>query len=204
MADVPWITAQPLILAELKDCPWPMAEQHLKVAAREFFRDTKCWGVWTDDMFTIAEMGEYIPYAGARHEVISVLECSVGTQAYAGANERDYGDAVTKRSSRNLAAWYNDALWLWPIPAADDLPIKAFIAVRPTMNSIGLPKEQYKFIDDIVCGAVAKLMAIPNRPYSDPTQALIKKQEFQRAKNRARSDAAKGGYAVKRVVGHYF
>lgn len=204
MADRLWTDAQDLIMPRLRDCPWPMALMTLRVTAREFFTYTLAWAMWTDDMFTIAGLDEYVPYAGRNVDVFRCLDAMVGKDEYKGANERDFGAAKARGDATRLASWFDSAVHVNPMPTVDEIPLRAYVAVRPTHNSTGLPGEQWKYIDAIVDGAVVRLMRTPNKPYSNPTEAIVIEAEYNRAKGRARSEAARGGYAKQRVVGQYF
>lgn len=204
MAEIKWEAAKDLILPLIKDCPWPMARQALIRAAREFYRDTLAWASWSDDVFTIAGLDEYAPYAGSNVEVVRILKGLVGTTEYVGANERDFGLGKIEQSKQNLMSWYEDAIHLYPMPVIDDLPVKAYMAVRPTWASTGLPKEQWKHIDWLIEGALEKLHMTAGKPYTDMKEGLARRELFRIAKGKARSDTAKGGYAKQRVAGHYF
>jgi hypothetical protein len=203
MADVLWDKAKALILPFVKDCPWEMAEQTLILAAREYYRETLTWGTWIDDVFTITDLSEYTIYAGRNVEVIRVLEGSVGTSNYEGANEREFG-ALNGRSAGNFMAWYDDAIHIYPTPRIDEVPIRVFLAVQPSLASTGIPKDQWtKNIDFLAIGALSKLYLTPDRPYTDMGIGAEKKAEFARQKARARSLVSKGGFAKLRVKAHY-
>jgi hypothetical protein len=203
MAEVGWAKAQDLILPLIKDCPWPMALKALQRSAREFFHDTLAWAKWTDDLFTIAGLNEYVPYPGKNIEVIRVLEAKVGHQDYKGANERDFGAAIADNSGECLASFFDSAVYINPTPVADEIPLRIYMVVRPAYTSTGLPTEQWKYIDAIVTGALAWLHALPDRPYTNADRAKELEEKFRMAKGKARSETAKGGFAKKRVVGQY-
>jgi hypothetical protein len=203
MADVLWDKAKTLILPFVKDCPWDMAEQTLLLSAREYYRETLTWGMWIDDVFTIANLSDYLVYAGKNVDVVRVLEGSVGTTNYEGANERDFG-ALSGSSRGNHMAWYDDAIHVYPTPLVDETPIRVFLAVQPSLASTGLPKDQWtKNIDFLAIGALSKLYLTPDRPYTDMAIGAEKKAEFNRHKARARSLVSKGGFAKMRVRAHY-
>lgn len=196
-----WISARDKVLPLLRDCPWPMAKIQLIEAAREYFTETGAWGIWTDDLFTVATIGEYIPYSGKQSEVYDVRECKVGTIDHSGANERDYGSAQNDQKAAPIASWFNNQLNIWPLPTQNNLAIRAFLLVRPADAATGLPREQWvPHIDHVVLGALRNLYGAHDKPYSNPQKYAEHKEMFTNAMNKARSAAAKGGYARKRTI----
>jgi hypothetical protein len=181
-----------------------MAEQALKEAARDFFEDTRAWGVWSDDLFTIAQLADYALYTVRGSEVVTVLNCKVGGSEYVGRNERDYRDAQSSNEGGRIASYFDNALWLLPVPAADELPIRAFVAVKPTMESTGLPAEQWRWLDWFLPGALERLHGTPERPYTNPQKAAEYMSIFNGKKAKARNKVGKGGFARQRVTPHAF
>jgi hypothetical protein len=204
-AITPWAKALEKLLPLLRDCPAPMATLQLVQAAREYFDHTSAWGLWTDDLFTVANSRDYVPFAGREAEVLKVRECKVGATNFVGGNEQDYGAAQNDNSGTPIASWFDNSLYLWPVPTVDELPIRAYLLLRPKDSSTGLPQQIWvQHIDSIVIGALRNLFGAHDKPYSDASQHAKYEVMFKRAKDNARSAATKGGFARKRVVYHGF
>jgi hypothetical protein len=77
----------------------------------------------------------------------------------------------------------SDSVFLWPVPEADsDNTLAIQAAFEPTRSSTSVADALYDFyVGDIANGALARLMNIPNWPFSNPQLAAQYKSRFSSA-----------------------
>lgn len=159
-------------------CPDPMAEQHILSAAREFCEATRCWRE-TDTIPIHGHAIEVVcvpPYA-ALHEIEDAkfdgrpLERVAFKDSLHGAEGLPEQIMQTSMNTISIA------------PAAcGQLTISLFL--KPALDTDILPDFLYEqWAEQIGYGAVARILDLPDMPFSNPSAALTYRVLFERAKD---------------------
>jgi hypothetical protein len=166
---IAWSAFHALCLPHLVECSVPLFEQELVTAANTFFKRTRVWREWLDDIVTVPNVLEYDidPPIGASMVRIEAAKRAGHLVDVAGAfelamQEGDSGDAVTSPDRTTLL--------LTRSPAADRLSI--FASLAPSRAALGIPDAQFnEHYDAITNAAIARVCAIPGYAFSNPSLA---------------------------------
>ena len=85
---------------------------------------------------------------------------------------------------------------LYPIPQADDtvLPISVLVAFVPVLTATTIPDQfAEKYLDALMAGTKAKLMAMVGQPWSNPQAAAYFNGLFEAGITDATTERMKGG-----------
>ena len=172
------ITLESLVGPMMLDCPIPIASQGILWAAIEFCERTRAW----------SNQQSRTVNAGTQH--IALTPEDDGSIIYID-NVRWDGDRlnpVTRQESQDLDydqpfGFYRpnpETLSLAPAASAQGV-LTLTLVLAPLRNATTIPKMLYDlYWDAIEANALWRLMKVPNRPWSDPNQAVFYKQEFER------------------------
>lgn len=162
----------------------------LKQAIREFFTKS---GFWVEDTTRniIADKDTYTVRTPANSEALYLIGVLVNGYPYhlsAGAYQGMVGrySFVPDLGKVTIA----------PVPVADiESGLFLRTAYKPTLASTTVPDEAVTtWYDEILSGALARLMAMPKKPYSDPVVAAYHLRRFKRGIATAR-DVARRRYS---------
>ena len=189
------ISIESLVGPMMLDCPIPIASQGILWAAIEFCERTRCWS--NQQTRTVK--------AGAQHVALSPdddgLIMDVDAVTWEGKNlapiTRQEADQIAVSEPTGIPkAYYRpnpETLSLAPAAEAQGtLSVTMYLA--PIRTATTLPRFLYDlYWDAIEPGALWRLMKVPNRPWSDPNQAIFHKQEFERLVGSYSARAGKDG-----------
>ena len=207
---VEWNQAQPLILPDLRDCPWEMAQSRLVLAAREFFARS---GAWRQELDTTSIQGErdypeLVDLMDA--EIVRVKRAFYGTQEIRPMLPTDFFKEVAEDpGTETTPQWMTvveDTLYLHRAPLESGVLIKAECTFKPALTARGLPADLWnQHIEHIAEGAKARLYASQAKPYTDLNLAAIARDAFNREIGKAMARASRGSTrAARRVRAHFF
>lgn len=182
-----WDGFGPLILPYATTCPVPLLEQHARLAAIEFLAHTKAWQA---DLSPLAANGVLTSFAMAPPtdaKVEKLISVSI-TDAYGNVTEaslKTEGDRsrLARRSTDVMASTQDRAtLRLTPAqPVGSSIVIR--VALKPTQAAASLPDEVFEqYGHQIAKGALATLLAIKDKPWTDTSLARLQFIEFNNAK----------------------
>lgn len=199
----PWEDAQDLLLPDLKDCPWPMAQSRLVLAAREFFSRSGTWSATLDPIPSQAGVTEYpevVP--SANMEVVRVRRCFFGTDELTPLTPDEFFSAVMDPTGMPEYMTVDaDVLLLSGAPSESGVSIIVEATFKPSLTNQGLPDDLWaQHIEAIVEGAKSRLYASQAKPYSDLTLAGASRAAFIRLAGIARERASKGSTKARRRV----
>ncbi len=184
-----WRDAAPLILPDLNDCPWEMAQSRLLLAAREFYSRSGAWRYSLEPFVTQANVFEYdaVDFNGA--EVVRVLSAWHGSDPLEplDADTRQMEEANPSTSGTPSKIGYeNQAIYLYPTPGEGGVAVRVDVMLQPALDATGLQDWMWsEHIEAIVKGAKARLYATQGKPYTDLTMASLMGQEFKDEISRA-------------------
>lgn len=172
-----WPAFHPLCLPHLLECSVPLLEQELITAANEFFRRTRAWREWLDDVQAIDGVKEYDvdPPVGAVLVRIEAAKKSgrlvlVGGSFEIAAQERQSSDVVTLQ----------DRLTLKVAQAAAGETYSIFASLAPSRKATGVPDAHFNEHYDVIAnGAIARVCAIPGFAFSNPGMASVRSGMFE-------------------------
>lgn len=199
----------PRMLPYLPGCSEPLAAQAILDAAIVFCEDAQVVREELDGFVTVAGEKSYELYAPAQQQIARVLDVLVDGRSIPGIAAEDVdllvgaeGSPVSFYTSRNGSELL---LNLFPTPdKAYQVQVRA--ALRPARNATQLEDDLFNLWSDaVLAGAMARVMAVPGQPFSDPAAAVGYGMAAARAANKARVEGNFGRVrANMRVRSHPF
>ncbi len=152
-------------------CANVTAFTQIRLAAIEFCERTKLWR-WEDDFDITGDDAEQIttPYGSVLHELDIVLfegrELDPATPSYLDLHECNWRTSTLSGMPRFVTQLELNTIRLVPNQAGH---VNVYGWLKPTADAKQLPdflSDQYREV--IAAGALARLLAQPNQPYSNP------------------------------------
>jgi len=170
------------------NCPTMLVESFIRQAMDNFCQDTGVWSEWID-VTTTADTPEclLISIASPAGQIYSVAQVvnSAGQRLRKGVGRTfpDLGVPIAyKQNSEEEITFY-------PTPK-EEYAFQVFVFLKPDPVTPVIPDELFdKYQDTIVAGAVAKLLRMPGKTWSDRTSALDFEMDFNNGKTKAKMDA---------------
>lgn len=176
----------PLVLPFVPELPLPTVDQHIKLAAQEFYRRSHAWRETLDPITLVADQSDYdvdSPVSGARIE--KLLSARV--------DDAEYAKAVAIYDG--IMSFLDDTA-----PATGELVVTVAMAPVITGSSWTLPAKLDEHAHDISLGALASLYTvIPGKGeqamvmagrFNDRIQAVGIKTQRGKARQRLGSGSA--------------
>jgi len=159
-------------------CPEPIMELHVRAAAREFCAATKCWR----EVDTLPVRGdEFEVLCVPPHASLIAIESAsfdgrpLGRVAFEDVDPGDQGQP------RGIYQLQPNTISLTP-RGPGKLTVAMFL--QPSQDADVLPLFLYdQWGEQIGHGALARILELPEQPYSDPGGALRHRALFERAKD---------------------
>lgn len=185
----------PLVLPHVPECPQAIATFNLRLAAIEFCERTRCWRHLTS--VAIAKDGRAIsaPIYAAIHQIESAVfdtDLPLEPIQYSDVDEASFAEQAGSQPRYITQAQYNTvrvlpfkegtlklSLFLKPVNGSEMWTDTDGIV---TDSYDAVPEFIYKMhAEHIACGALTRLMAQPNKPWSNPQLAGVYGQKFEGA-----------------------
>lgn len=208
----PWSAFFNDVLPHVPGCTEPVAQNEILNAAIEFCDRSWGWTGFHDTLSVTATVGdvEFEPPDGRK--VVIVLEgwfsgCHLPYRA-PGDLEREFGgDWTTKTGTPCVCTQLNTAeVRLVPIPVAGaPNSLRMRVAWKPTSDATGIGAE---FFEEhrvhIAAGALAKLLTMQKKPWTNKDDGGLKLAEFESAIDRTKGKVLRGfGRSRTRVKAHF-
>lgn len=174
----------------LPDCPGlslDFALHHIRNAAIDFCTRTWVWR-YADTGTMVATTATYAIASPAGSEVTGVLW--VKAQNDVNGDEETIGKATYRQvihAPAQAGAPYAytlqryDDITFYPTPD-DTYDYSIWVALRPTSTATDIDSDVFvKYRDGIAHGALARLLAMGNKPWSDPAGSTVHATEYMRA-----------------------
>ncbi len=200
----------PYILAEAPGCPDPLININLVAAAIEFCTKSLAWTVLTSPIALVNAQPDYVITAPTDARALMPRDVWVDGSRIDPKTVDELADALPnwQTATGTNPAFYNAAIArgsirVYPTPAnvtTQSLTVRA--AFIPTPNAATLPDflGQYH-MEAIASGAKARLLNMPNVPWSNLALGGYHKQMFDAAiidaKNAELNDRVQGSITVK-------
>ena len=192
-----WSDFSPYVMPYVTGCPEPVLEQHVKLAAIEFFRRTLSYRLTLDSVKTdgtaLVELDQ-----PSQAQIIKIKSVTVGDHDFP-LVEATHGLELSKYSPGREFVFTEDGrtLAIYPIqPAGVDVVVDAAIAPSITSSAINdTPGLQH--MQDIAQGAIASIKRIPGQPFSDPAGAPMHQGIFEMRISTIAAKHSRGVMAAK-------
>lgn len=188
------------VLPHAPGCASAMALDAIRKAAIEFCKETRVWRYEHPAVTVSANVAEY-PFTPPTDTVVSeILDAwydgvwlePLGPDELADIN----GNWLTWTGPRPIYVTQSDerTVRLVPEPTvtlADGLTM--LVALKPAHDATTIEERLYEeYREEIACGALARLLMSPKKPYSDPALGPQKAAEFRSHCNIVYNRAARG------------
>lgn len=196
----------PQVSPWVSGCPDPVAEAQVRLSIAEFCRRTH---VWRQELTMSITSGEprYDPVSVCNRQFVAVKGASVSGQDINPfiPEEMDARHSSWRSQSGTVSGYYLEGpsiVRLYRIPdaaVANGLVIRAAVAPKATDTDVDdFIFEQYN--EDIAHGAIARIMSMKGKPWTDKQDALKYQGYFQSAVDRAIGDVRKSHTHADRKV----
>ena len=192
---VPWEFWHPDVMVHVPGASFPLVNQALCRAAREFCRRTRVWMVWLTPSVTSARLGfeyefdlpmwsevlraERATLNGAPLPVDSYRTIPMDWTRYPNATQ---GMVTVDWETFNLSGTFNQG---------DD--VQAQVSLMPTVRSPVFPRYlAERYLEIITEGAKSILFLTPDQPFYKPDLAAVSKQAYMAAIDEASLDISNG------------
>lgn len=188
-----WSDFHPHALVFVPGCPDPLLEQELRGAAIEFFRRTRAWRRWLDEITATAGVRQYPIVLPAGSEIVRIEQATADDRPIeVQIHHAQRADPTTVQSS-DYALASDDRRTLTilrDVAAGTRLRLQA--ALMPSLTAAGIPDDLFaQHVDAIVAGARYRLKRTPG-PLADGAGAKVALGEFESAIATGALDAWRG------------
>ena len=182
-----WDSFYPFVLIEAPGAAYPLINQKLCLAAREFCLRTAAWTAWTDPIQATVTTGEVFDFdieSGA--ELVKVVRATIGTHP-------DVLEIPVLTDDREPSMWHqnphkqcvvheqgNDEFKLFVRQLGN--PVNLLLAFKPMLTATGCGDVLVdRYADKIALGAKALLQMTPGYTFTNPGLAAENKALFEQA-----------------------
>ena len=198
----PWTEFLPYVLPYVIGCPDPTIEQHIKLAAIDFFRRTLCHRVTLEPEPSSGVTHEVELYPEKGTQIIKIKAVSVGGREFSLVDPAK-GMSLVRSESPSDFVFTQDNLVLQVFPLqAVSTPVVVDVALAPSITAIGLGDTlAAAYLQDIAQGAIASIKRIPGQPFSDLNGSALHQGLFEVRVKTVAAKAARG-FAAARISSH--
>lgn len=169
--------------------------REFRLAAREFFSQSRTWKETLDTVDVVADQAEYTPVPSdtVNSELLSVTGVEFNGALLSPLAGRPPGSATGRASY----GWYSPepgAVSLYPTPSEDLVDgLRFHITLLPTLTLTELPDWVFKrYYDALFDGTLGRLYAHPAKAYSNLMGADYHLRRFRTSIQQAAGDAKQG------------
>jgi hypothetical protein len=190
----PWTLLVNEAAAHVTECPRPLIEQALRKACREFFSTSRCWRAKNLTLATtVASQRAYAFNPPANAELLDVHVCWYGTEEVFVGHPGDDEDYYPTETSSDYAITVADGgatVLIDPLPVAAGQVLKGDVSYTLAANATGVPTWVYdEYREELACGAAARLVTQPKKPWTDREAYALHRKEFEMAMSYASNKA---------------
>lgn len=194
----------PFVTVHVVGCSYPLIDHAIRQSAIAFCQRSLAWN-GTLDAETLT--ADDLPYRIAGEETYAVvhdiLNVFVDDKRMSKSNARKLDKRGNWRAEVGIPEAYvvlsNDVIDLWRRPE-ESVSVIATVVYNPKQDTNSLPDILYnEYAEMIAAGARARLMAIPNKPWSDAAMAAYWDGTFQSGAEIVRSKVQSSYGAPVRV-----
>lgn len=192
----------PYCALELPGVPAPMLDAYINRAWFDLAKQSLCWSEWQSINLQVGQATYTLsdPSDGpARVQTVLFAQQGANVLTPRGMEQLlmyDAAQADRQGSPNGYRLEQNKDFVLYPTPTADDvaLPISVLVAFVPQLTATSIPdKFAEKYLDTLMAGTKAKLMAMVGQPWSNPQAAAYFDGLFSAGITDAVTERIKGG-----------
>jgi hypothetical protein len=161
--------------------------RYLRLVAREFCTKVKLWEYRPEAFDLCADMPTYTLFATQGTEIAGTHEVQRNGRPLDKTDSREAATCDLSRTGTPSAWWSPepDKITLWPTPSHDETEtIQVLAWLRPTMKADDIPAWVFEsHIDCFRDGLRAKLFRMKDKPWTNPQEAMMAKNDFEREMN---------------------
>ncbi|WP_419783585.1 hypothetical protein [Maridesulfovibrio sp.] len=197
---VGWRAFLPLVGNSLPRCPVPQIITELRSAAIRFCKDSRVWRHTSDLMDVYKGECRYVFEPPPKTTVVSTLEVYFRGEILIPLDDRVVRDEPGVPDSFKVEE--PGVVRLVPCPREDEEAVLQTVNIlAPYVTADVCPKFLLDFHGEtIASGAKAKLMMVPDKPWSDPARARLEQAEFNAGKAEIRIREMRGGTECKQEI----
>lgn len=186
---------RPLIEREVRGAPTFTVKDAILRACRQFCEETFVWKEYLDDMPAIANIRTYDLDPPANTRVVTILSMRYKDRDLTPktidqlVQERHNWQDLKSTQARHWVQENPESFTLVPYPSESEFGgiQQIRVALKPTMSATAVGSILYEDYDEaIAAGALARLQAVPGKPWSDPKRAMEHEANFSDAMSLAR------------------
>jgi len=166
--------------------PEPLIYQALIDSASQFCEETCVVHYITDPITVIANVADYDIDLPQGTDLSRILRVWYGTDPWAAPASMPHNWIVTDHGQ----------LTVFPTPTTARPPgewLFIDVATKPSRAATSLADQLYNdWIEGVVGGAIARICATPDQPYTNPTNALLGATNFRVWRGKAQYESTKG------------
>ena len=211
MAIVPYTQWLPYVQVNVPDCPKALIVEAIRQKAIEFCQKSLFLRQDLDGFYTVANDNEYELNTPVDTTIAQLLVLKVNKSELMPKTQDDLEVMYQEwREQFGQPKYFflknTHTAILVPIPNAV-YPVRILVALKPTQAAQGVDEiifEEYK--DTIKHGALAYLMLMPEKSWSNPNMSAFYQSQFESSIQESKMRAEKG-YALRktfRTQAHYF
>lgn len=190
-----WDQFYPYILTDVIGCPFPLVDNALRLASREFCQDTSAIREWSDPVTADGVTPVFDFDLTTSKELVKVIKAIVNDVDYDVISYKELPEDWQNASPASIG---NKVVQLdvlqyrvFPAPTAGDV-IALQIAVSPSHSATSCNDDLVtRYADNIANGAKARLMTTKGNAWSDLTLGAYYKTQFAADKNSAANEDIK-------------
>lgn len=167
----------PYVLPHVPGCPQVAARIEVRKACRQFCRETRVWKEWLDPVDVVANEGEYALAAPADARVVWVEEVKLGDTRLEPMTRDDalaaLGPSWDTTRRGEPSGYYQpdqDTVDLIPCPETSVAgALRVYVSLEVAEDAAAVPDLlAARYREAIAYGALARLLAVPGKPWSNP------------------------------------
>lgn len=203
----------PDVHPEVLGCPESMMINAIRNATDELCMKTDYWQSTLDAMNAVANMAVYsidVPSNANLARVLSVMHNDIVLQPapedWLDKYKADWADSYGAQASYYHVTYADTELKLIPYPdVAGTGNIEIRVSLRPSPTSTNTDSLLFnEWHEGIAHGALARLLALPGKPWSHPETAMYHRRLFQEAIADASTNIRRGRTRHSLKVTHQF
>ena len=186
------------VMIDTPEAPLPVVISMLNISARYLCVKSSCWNEW-QSIPLIEGVSDYLPDAPTSSSVISnIKHVVIGSREVSPATTSDMiGNENWAKTAPGEPRFYNMladmTIRVYPNPSAAEVgkSILVYCVYSPSIDAISVPAQFIdRYAETLIAGAKYRLMAMPNKPWSDQADAAYYESKFIEGVTNARIEVA--------------
>lgn len=183
-----------LVLPYAPGCPPQTAVFHLQRAAADFFQRTLAWRADLPTLLTVIDQADYALVVPQEAAIAKMLRYAYDGAAF-DVIDAEAGMALQLEEAGTQLSWTEDrsTASVNPVPSTAGNALDFRAALKPALDGQAIPGAMFEhYSDHIANGAIARILRIPKKDWTDDGTAELYEGKFELAVARTARLSAKG------------